>query len=169
MPLVNTLKILFVLAVFSSCVSQRPHACHHGPHPHGMSHGPSANMQYSDSMIEVENADLNKLNSRFAEEQYTALLSNYFDAETDPNGNTVYRPIMIEIVSTRSAIQTVPGTDSTTIKEIEFTHKVPKMSLVPFNYLKIGSVEIEEGEMEIEYKSTSPPEGYAQLVNMLNK
>jgi len=76
---------------------------------------------------------------------------------------------MIEIVSTRSVIELVPGKDSTTIKEIEFSHKVPKLSLVPFNYLKIGSVEIEEGEMEIEYESTSPPKGYSKLEDMLSQ
>jgi len=40
-------------------------------------------------MIQAVSAHLSELNDRFAEEQYTALLSNYFEAETDPEGNTV--------------------------------------------------------------------------------
>ena len=83
----RTFVALIVVGFFTSCVHQK-HQCMHQHHsPHAMSH--SSSDQDSDSMIQAVSAHLSELNDRFAEEQYTALLSNYFEAETDPEGNTV--------------------------------------------------------------------------------
>ncbi len=156
----SLLKYIFIIAVLSSCVKKElnEHA-----------NGPEHRNQYSDSLVKAENAYIIELNIRFAEEQYNSLLDEYFELKTNSSGDTIYRPIMLEIASARPMVQHTPDSTSNTITEVEYTMEVPKWSVVPINFLKIASVEMLDGEMQIEYESSDPPEGFSDLVEFFDK
>jgi len=167
MKTINSIILIVSIALLSACSSTR-----------SVQHIKSENLVINDEQVIIKNQDslldegLNSiltLNQKLQKEQYESILSEYFDLELDSNGNEVYRPVLVIVLSTRSVIRQFPGTDSIFTEEVEMQIRVPKINLTPISFLMVDQVEIEGGKVELSLKTAPVPKGVMQLLQVLDQ
>ncbi len=106
--------------------------------------------------------------SAISYDQAMSLLDNFFDVETDANGNAVYKPKIVQIEMERSVI--VPKPDGTTeIKVVKTKMNVPLITMAPIQMIGVDEVTIDKnGNPIISMKELSIPKGLSTLIEGLS-